>query len=279
MLDKIQQQKPFLSKSKKRVAQAVLDDPEFAVQASIGALSLQANVSEPTIMRFCKEVGADGFQDFKLRLAKSLGSQGVFFFHNVSGDDNSESLSKKMIDSSIASLVQLKEQLDFAAVDSAIQLYDDCARIEFYGSGGSGVVAEDAQLKFFRLGKPAVAYSDPHIQSAAAALLDSTALVVAISASGQNRDLIHALKIAKGNGVRILAVTKANSIVAELADVCFSTHVSEDSDIYAPIKSRMIQMAILDIIVVAIGIRGGDGVVDKLSKARQAIKFKFVENR
>ena len=142
------------------------------------------------MIRFCRALGVDGFQEFKLRLAQSLGSRDTFFFRDISEDDDCESLSHKIIDSAVASLVQVREQLDYQAVEQAINLYLASTRVEFYGSGGSGVVAEDAQLKFFRLGKPAVAYADPHIQHAAAALLDPSALVIAISASGQNKDLI-----------------------------------------------------------------------------------------
>jgi len=275
MLDKIYQKRKFLSKSEKLVADVILEDADSAVRTSIQSLSNKAGVSEPTVIRFCRTLGADGFQEFKLRLAKSLGSRDTYFFRDISDDDDCETLSKKIIDSTVASLVQVKEQLDYQAVENAIQLYMDCTRVEFYGSGGSGVVAEDAQLKFFRLGKPAVAYTDPHIQHAAAALLDPSALAIAISASGQNKDLIHTLGIVRQIGARILAITAADSTISELADITLSVDVSEDSDIFSPVKSRLAQMVILDILAVGVGARGGKDTIDKFAKARRAIDFKF----
>jgi len=279
MLDKIHQKRKFLSKSEKLVADIILEDAESALRTSIQSMAKQAGVSEPTVIRFCRALGANGFHEFKLRLAKNLGSQDTFFFQDISDDDDCESLSKKIIDSTVASLVQVREQLDYQAVERAIQLYRDCDRVEFYGSGGSGVVAEDAQLKFFRLGKPAVAYSDPHIQNATAALLDPSALVIAISASGQNKDLIHTLGIVQQTGAHILAITAANSTISELAEVALSVDVSEDSDVFSPVKSRLVQMVILDILAVGVGARGGDEAVEKLARAKQAIDFKFQPKR
>ena len=63
---------PDLNKSEIKVANAILEDPEAATRSSIAVLASAANVSEPSVNRFCKKFGATGFPDFKLRLARSL---------------------------------------------------------------------------------------------------------------------------------------------------------------------------------------------------------------
>jgi len=275
MLKQINLNYDALSRAEKRVADVVIADPQSILRSSIQSLSSIAGVSEPTVMRFCRALNADGFQEFKLLLAQNLASKENYFYQDVSEQDNSEALSHKIIDSAVASLVQIKDQLDYSAVDQAIQFFLQCQRVEFYGSGGSGVVAEDAQLKFFRLGKPAIAYSDPHIQHATAALLDPSVLVIAISASGLNRDLIHTLTIARETGAKIVAITAANTAIAKLADVTLSVNVSEDSDIFSPVKSRLAQIVLLDILAVGAGVKGGSATLEKLERARRAIDFKF----
>ncbi len=277
MLKNVTQNYESLSRSEKRVADVVIADPQSAVRASIQSLSALAGVSEPTVIRFCRALGADGFQEFKLLLAQNLASKDTYFYQDVSPDDDSQSLSHKIIDSAIASLVQIKSQLDYSAVTKAIELYLACSRVEFYGSGGSGVVAEDAQLKFFRLGKPAIAYSDSHIQHATAALLDESVLVIAISASGQNKDLIHTLSIARESRAKIVAITAAKSAISKLADVTLSVDVAEDSDIFSPVKSRLAQIVLLDILAVGAGVKGGARTLENLEKASHAIDFKFAK--
>lgn len=277
MLGKIRSADGALSRSERKVADKVLECPEKIVEASIQQLAKMAEVSEPTVVRFCRAIGCDGYHDFKLRLARSMASQDTFFFRDVAATDNSRELSEKLIDSAIASMQHIRNELDYRSIDRAIELYCMAERVEFYGSGGSGLVAEDAQLKFFRLGKPAIAYVDPHVQKAAASLLDNRALVVVISYTGKNRDAIEAVELACSSGAKVITVTRTSSPLALLSHVNISVNINEDSDTFSPLKSRMVQMMVLDILAVGIALRGGDGMMEQLAKATEAIADKFVE--
>ena len=275
MLAKIKAARESLRKSEQKVADVIIDDPDGSVQSSIQALASRAQVSEPTVIRFCRALDCVGFQQFKLRLAQDLAARGTFFYQDVTAADSSRELAGKLMDGAIGSLVQIRNQMNHAALDRAIALYEACERVELYGSGGSAVVAEDAQLKFFRLGKPAIAYADPHIQDAAAALLDERALVIAISHSGRSLDLLRAVEIARGTRAQVIAVTATKSPLAEAADVALSVDVSEDSDIFSPVKSRLGHMVVLDILAVGVAVRGGEEMLSRLARARRAIDPRF----
>ncbi len=277
MLDKIKSSEGTLSRSERKVASQVLENPDQIVEASIQHLARMAQVSEPTVVRFCRAIGCDGYHDFKLRLARSIASQDKFFFRDVAASDSSRELSDKLIDSAIASMQHIRNQLDHQAVDAAIELFCQCERVEFYGSGGSGLVAEDAQLKFFRLGKPAIAYVDPHVQKAAASLLDSASLAVVISYTGKNKDVLEAVGLARQTGAPVVSVTRTGSPLALLSNINLNVDVAEDSDMFSPLKSRLAQMMVLDILAVGIALRGGDEMIDQLVRATAAIADKFVE--
>lgn len=276
MLAKIKSARDGLRKSEQKVADVILADPDGSVQSSIQSIATKASVSEPTVIRFCRALDCVGFQQFKLRLAQDLASRGTFFYRDVTADDTSKELAGKLLDGAIASLVHVRNQLNFDHLEQAIAYYNEAERIELYGSGGSAIVAEDAQLKLFRLGKPAISYSDPHIQHSAAALLDDKALVIAISHSGRNQDLLTTAQIAKDARAKVVSVTATKSPLAEIADVNLSVDVAEDSDIFSPVKSRLAQMVVLDILAVGVAVRGGDHMLQQLAKARRAIDFKFV---
>ena len=276
MLARIKAARDTLRKSEQKVADVVIADPEESVQSSIQAIATRAAVSEPTVIRFCRALDCVGFQQFKIKLAQDLARRGTFFYQDVTANDSSKELANKLLDGAIASLVQIRNQINETALDEAIQLYENCRRVELYGSGGSAVVAEDAQLKFFRLGKPAIAYSDPHIQAAAAALLDKDALVIAISHSGRSSDILRTVDIAREAQARVIAVTATRSPLAQRADVALTVDVNEDSDIFSPVKSRLGQMVVLDVLAVGVAVRGGEHMVEQLAKARRAIDFKFV---
>lgn len=276
MLARIKSARDTLRKSEQKVADVVIADPEESVQSSIQAIATRAGVSEPTVIRFCRALDCVGFQQFKIKLAQDLARRGTFFYQDVTSGDSSKELANKLLDGAIASLVQIRNQINETALDEAIQLYENCKRVELYGSGGSAVVAEDAQLKFFRLGKPAIAYSDPHIQAAAAALLDKDALVIAISHSGRSSDILKTVDIAKEAQAKVIAVTATRSPLAQRSDVALTVDVNEDSDIFSPVKSRLGQMVVLDVLAVGVAVRGGDHMLEQLAKARRAIDFKFV---
>ena len=279
MSSRIKSARESLRKSERKVADVVLSDPDGSVQTSIQALACKAQVSEPTVIRFCRALDCAGFQEFKLKLARDLASRGTFIYQDVSLEDTTHSISNKIIESAMASLGQVRNQISHEGIDKAVQFYLAAKRVEFYGSGGSAVVAEDAQLKFFRLGIPAIAYSDPHIQDASAALLDSDALVIAISASGRSKSLLKTAEIAKGTGAKVIAVTATGSPLSEIADLNLYVDVVEDSDIFAPIKSRIAQIVLLDILSVGVAVKGGETMIRRLSVARRAIDDKFVQQQ
>jgi len=276
MLGTVRSARLTLSKSEDKVAGFVLNKPEVVVQASIQSLAKKCGVSEPTVVRFCKAIGCGGYHDFKIRLARSMASKEKFFFRDVDSDDSSQVLSEKLIDSAIASMQNIRNQLDFKAVDAAIELYQAAGRVEFYGSGGSAVVAEDAQLKFFRLGKPAISYADPHIMLASAALLDKDSLAIAISYTGRNRDMLETVAHAQQAGARVLSVTRTGSPLASMGDINLNVDLDEDSDVFSPLKSRLAQMVVLDILAVGVALQGGTEVMQGLSSATLAIADKFV---
>ncbi|PID62240.1 MAG: transcriptional regulator [Gammaproteobacteria bacterium] len=276
MLAKTKSALPNLRKSEQKVARVVIDDPESCVQSSIQSLARAAGVSEPTVIRFCRALGCSGFQQFKLKLAQDIASRGTFFYRDVTTEDSAGELAQKIIDGAVASLVQIRNNVDEQPIDEAVRLYESCERVEFYGSGGSAVVAEDAQLKFFRLGKPAIAYADPHVQHASAALLDKHSLVIAISHSGRSSDILKSVEIAQQARAQVIAVTATRSPLADISDVALTVDVDEDSDIFSPVKTRLAQMVMLDILAVGVAVRGGEEMLGQLARARRAIDFKFV---
>jgi RpiR family carbohydrate utilization transcriptional regulator len=72
LLDSIRTHINSLSKSEKKVAATILANPQLALAENLTALAKNAEVSEPTVIRFCRAIGYEGWHDFKLKLAQSL---------------------------------------------------------------------------------------------------------------------------------------------------------------------------------------------------------------
>jgi RpiR family carbohydrate utilization transcriptional regulator len=257
MLKDIENALQSMTRAEKKVAGVVLGSPYRALRKSIGLLATESGVSEPTVIRFCRALNCKGFQDFKLQLAQDLATGAHFSETRLSIDDSTPDLIAKVIDSGISSLIKARDSLPAERVQLAVDMLAKASRIEFYGLGGSGIVAQDAQHKFFRLGIPVVAYADPTVHSVAASLLGPGCVIVAISQGGETQDIIASAELGLAAGAHVIAITADNSSLAKVASLCLPMNSLQDEDLYAPIKSRMAHLAIVDVLAVGVALRRG----------------------
>jgi len=262
VLDRIEASLPSLAPAEQRVARLVLQDPRAFASMPVSDLADRAHVSKPTVVRFCRSVGYDGLTDFKRKLAGSV-SEGVPFIHrSVDVDDKTGDIMVKVIDNTVSAFLKYRNDASTAAFEKAakalVQTYRAGRRIEFFGVGNSGVVAQDAQHKFFRLGVNAIAYSDGHMQVMSASLLGPEDCVVVISNSGRTRDLMDACDIARKNGATTIVITATGSPLASVGHIHLSADHPEGFDNYSPMVSRLLHLLIIDVLAtcVALGIGG-----------------------
>lgn len=277
LLAQVEAARDSLSRSESRVADYVLNAPQNVLELSIEALSKAAGVSEPTVARFCKSVGFSGWKEFKIQVARSLGGGTPFVHQDVSADDPIGVAAAKVIDRSVGALVALRDRLDSGTLESAVAILTRAARIEFYGQGSSGIVALDAQHKFFRLGIPTVAYSDPHVHAMSAALLGPADVVVAISAGGRTLDLIRSVEIAREAGAQVIGITTGGSPLTRYCSFTLSTDVHDDQTIYASMISRLTHLAIIDILAVLVALERGPEQLRSLERGKKSVRDKRSE--
>jgi RpiR family carbohydrate utilization transcriptional regulator len=277
LLDRIEALLDGMRPSEQLVGRFVLRHPNLVIGLSFPEIAARTGVSQPTIARFCVAAGFSGYRDFKLRLAQSLAKGVPFVHHDVGMQDSMADVGAKVFDRGIAALVTVRNHLDPSAMERATRLLASAKRIEFYGLGNSGIVAVDAQHKFFRLGAPAVAYSDPHVHAMSASLLAKGDVVVAISGSGRTRELIRSVEIARGAGASVIAITASGSPLARLAHVALYADVPEDLDIYAPMTSRMVHLVLIDALSVGVAVARGPALAKRLKRAKEVIADRRME--
>ncbi|WP_038490771.1 SIS domain-containing protein [Collimonas arenae] len=272
LLDAIRTQIDLLSKSEKKVALTILDNPQLALAENITALAKNAQVSEPTVVRFCRAIGYEGWHDFKLKLAQSLAVALPGANEMLAQDDIAADLVNKICSRSINTLLDLRNHLSADAIQQALDVLLKANKIEFYGQGTSGIVAADAQHKFFRSGVPTVAYSDPHIHSIAASLLQPGDCVVAISQRGGNAALLRSVQLAKKGGADIIVLGPSGTPLAELATVLVPIDLSFNIDPYTPISARLAHLVVIDILAVGLALKRGPEFRKKMQNAQKALQ-------
>jgi RpiR family transcriptional regulator, carbohydrate utilization regulator len=261
MLDRIKASLSSLAPAEQRVGKLVLADPRAFANLPVSELSDRAHVSKPTVVRFCRSMGYDGLSDFKLKLAGSV-SEGVPFIHrSVDVDDKVGDVMVKVIDNTVAAFLKYRNDASTFAIERAAEAltdtYNKRGRIEFFGVGNSGIVAQDAQHKFFRLGVTSIAYSDGHMQVMSASTVGPGDCVVVISNSGRTRDLMDACDIARKNGATTIVLTASGSPLASAGNIHLSADHPEGYDRYSPMVSRLLHLLIIDILATTVALRIG----------------------
>ncbi|HYF80419.1 MAG TPA: transcriptional regulator HexR [Symbiobacteriaceae bacterium] len=274
MLDRIREQLPGYSNAERQVAAVVLERPRTVIDMSIAKLSAQAGVSEPTVVRFCRALGVEGFREFKLRLAQGLVANVAYVHRNLGSGDDTADYINKVGKAAVEVLSSVVAQLHTDDIETAVDHLSAAHRIEFFGFGASGVVAADAYHKFFRLGIPCSAHSDSHMQCMAAGTLQPGDVVVAISHTGRAKELIENVQIARDSGATVIGITTPHSPLARECTQVLGVEIDEDTDKFPPMVSRMAHLLLLDILVTGVTLRRGKQVTDRLRKMKKALSVK-----
>ncbi|MDG2391931.1 MAG: transcriptional regulator HexR, partial [Thalassotalea sp.] len=184
ILEKITNEFDSFSKSERKVAEVILTSPATVIHASIASLAKQANISEPTVNRFCRRLDTKGYPDFKLHLAQSLANGTPYVNRHVDENDSAEEYTTKIFDSTLANLEMARKSLDTSMINRAVDVLTQANKISFFGLGASAVVAHDAQNKFFRFNVPVIYFDDILMQRMSSINSSQGDVVVVISHTG-----------------------------------------------------------------------------------------------
>ncbi|MGC8119262.1 MurR/RpiR family transcriptional regulator [Marinobacter sp. VGCF2001] len=272
LLEDIQARLEKLNKSERKVAEAILKDPSAATRYSIAALARAANVSEPTVNRFCRGFSATGFPDFKIRLAQSIATGTPYVGQNIEPDDTVSEFADKIMLSTIANLDKARQSLDHKALAVAIDHLIQAKQIHFFGMGGSASVALDAQHKFFRFNIPVTSYDDALMQRMVAAGSQVGDVIVLISYTGRTKESVDIARVARENGATVIGITNPESPLAEFCTVVVGVTAPEDTEVYMPMSSRIIHLTVIDILATGVTLKRGPDFLAHLKRIKESLK-------
>jgi DNA-binding MurR/RpiR family transcriptional regulator len=263
-----------LPKREQLVADFVLNNLDKISFLSQHEIAQAAGVSVATVNRFSVTTGCEGFRDFKIRLAQSVAVSQQYFENNAYSSDTSEAgqLVNQVFGRITETLSVARSQLEGQPIDEAITLLSQVRRIVFFGvGGGSANVAREASNRFFRLGIPAEAHADGYMQRMLASTLNEGDLAFAISSTGQPAELLDSVAIARQYGASTLSLTKTGSDLAAQTDLSIQVELPEDPDIYKPSASRVVLIAIIDVLATGTARKRPDIVRENLRRIRTSL--------
>ncbi|MGO4724450.1 MULTISPECIES: SIS domain-containing protein [unclassified Inquilinus] len=274
IVSRLRRMEASLRPSEQRVAEAVLADPGGATHASIAELARRAQVSEPSVTRFCRALGCDSVRDFKVKLAQNLAVASPYLQRRPQegAPDDVAQLADRVLDSVIEAVTVVRDQLDPQPLRQAIDGIAKARRLDIYGiGGGSHAVGHDAYLRFFRLDLPTDFHADTQLQRMSAATLGPGDCVLAVCNSGRFRDLVESVEIARHYGATTIALTRPDTPLARAAEILLAVAPPEDSDIFKPTASRLAHMAVIDVVATGVAMRRGPAALESLRRIKYTL--------
>ena len=264
-----------LSPSEQAVGRYIQEHPEEAVGLSIGELAENSGTSKAAIIRFCKALNYTGYRNFAIELAGEMAvrsSQDMQEYTDIKAGDDMKSIIRNVCLNNIKAMDDSLSIIDYSSVEKAAAILAEAQRIDFFGSGASGIAVMDAQQKFIRIGKFATAHQDPHLQITSASNLDERSAAVAISWSGQTRETLQAASAAKESGARLITITKlGNNPLSSIADVRLQLTSPETTIRSGAMSSRIAQLNMVDILYSLVVSNDYNNIRRRLDKSRNYI--------
>ena len=263
---------PSFNKAQKKVAEYFISNKDDLKFLKIRQLALNCDVSEATITRFIRKIGFSSFQNFKYALVKVDSSSrkrvgAVGELDTVNTGDPINDLISKVKNEYLTNIQLTLSNLDTREILNAIEAIKIARSISFFCVGTSFVAAKNSYLRFYRAGIKTAVYNDPAEMGIAASLTEPGDVAVALSYSGKTEVVNTAMKIAKENGAKTIAITgPGNSPLIKMADVKITSQYEELDDYLLTSFARLSQVIIMDIIYTGVAEKDFEKSVQSIQK-------------
>ena len=275
LLQYIRQNYESFTEREKRIADYLLNDNNDIIEMSAKEIGDATNTSAPTVLIFSKKLGFSSLNEMKIKLSISLSnSKNREEFEYLDRDLSTKSIIsgvKQSIHTIIDETVNLISECE---LDNAIDLLSKAKNIYVFSVGVSNLVGLDLYYKMSRINKRCIAHSDTHLQITSSALMEEGDVAVAISYSGDTKEVILCAENAKKNNIPLIVITKAsiNNSLEEYSDVTLHVPFVEKSLREGAMTSRISQLAIIDMLFLGIARSNIKDVEEKLLVTRDAVK-------
>lgn len=274
LLGRINEQYNQFSETEKKVSTYILNHAELIPNMTTNELATKAGVSEASVIRFAKKIGIGSFKTFKISLAQELAVKEDYItdFSILRKKDSPYEMFQKVVHVNKNAIESTMESLDKKELEKAVDTLKNARKIVFFGIGGSSIAATDALNKFAKLGFEVEFNTDFHYMLSRMPFVNESDVFVAISMSGETKDVLELTRIAQKKGAKVIAITNMNkSPLYKEADIRLATPVVEKDFRIGSITSRMTQLTIVDTLYICIFNLIGEKVLDEYQEARDYV--------
>lgn len=264
LLQQIVREQEEMKPAELRIAHFVSQAPGDVIHMSMASLAERCAVSDPTIVRFCRRFGFNGYQDFKLSLAQSLVPAAPFGYEQITKDDDIGQIVRKTCRNSLSAIQRALEDLVPQQIEEAAALLQSATWVGIYASGISEITALDAEHKFQRLGLRCAAVMEEKKQWMHAEKSRPNEVALIFSQSGHTKRMVELAMVARAGGARVVSVTAADSPLAQVTDALIAVLPYDQTELMTPLASRLNHHLVVNMLVTAIAVASNSEFPDQL---------------
>ena len=267
-----------LTKSERKIAQVILKNPAIVVNENIAQLAKRAGVSEPSIVRFCRRFGADGYPSFKLVLGTTVSQDSIKNIESVKQGDSVSDVISKVVGQAKNSVNNLSRNLSEEICARVIDAVSQSRRIMVIAQGLSEFIAVDFTNRMLNLGFACERYSDKQSMSLAASTLRTGDVLIAISGTGENLDVISASILARRVGGVVIGLCPEECTLAQNCALVMKCQEDVVLGTDAMLSNRLSLMLMGQVIIGGVMLRRAIAMKDLKAKIEIARRDLYTKN-
>lgn len=275
ILDRLRAVRGNLPPTAGRIAEFILTNAANVVHMSVTEVAEGSAASEGSVVGLCQQLGATGFQQIKIALARDLVQPVQFIHEDLSRDDDTATVVEKIFQSNLQALQDTLKVLDSRQMARAVTAIIAADRVELYGVGSAAPIAEDANYRLLRIGVESKVVVDSHIQAISASLTGPHVAVITVSHSGSTHETLAATRLAKEAGATTICITNyGKSPLLAHADIVLHTMAKETWFRTEAMTSRIAQLAVIDALIASLALATFDRAVATIGNTFDVLSMK-----
>ncbi len=217
-------------------------DYKKVIYMSITDLAAATGVAEATVLRFCRSLGFNGYQEFRLNLAQGSvendddEAEGIGFIGEI------ESMYELAMEN-------VRRGLDEARVNEAINMILSARTVCCFGVGHSYLAALELHNRLMMMGLVTFCERDTHLQNVLLSSRGEEDLMIIFSVSGSSKDTVEAAELARAIGMKLLVITcYEKSPLSKYGDLVLSAAPMDSPMQPGAMTGKIMQLFMVDVL-------------------------------
>lgn len=241
-----------LPNSERKIGEYILTYPEETIKMTTSQLGIAAESNSTAVIRLCNRIGVNGFTKLKVNLSAEIVSVDESGYAEIEAEETIGTIKNKLLTNAFKSMEETISLMNEFDIERVIELIEAASMVYVYGVGNSRIIAENMVQKWSRVGKIVICPTDNHQLVSMLGAAPKNALFFGISNSGETREIIELIKLAKKSSLKTVGLTQfGQNSLTNKADYTIQTVKTMETDNQFISSSLHAQLIAIDVLFYA----------------------------